>query len=231
VDARDRERLTRATIALLGESQPERDRLRARDAGTSRLGAFDPLATQDIELAARVHGSRVEVEHPNRLQAVTGRPGTCAELAELDAELASRLESLRAVAIRLGVCERLAALTASTLANTEGMRAARHRAAYLTCIEREGDLCVELALMIGAVDHPGAVAFLRAVAPPANLLDKLLDLRGDHRRGEVAVSPGVRTHVWLAARLLRRAWSAARLHPSPARFGLWGTRWLYRMTQ
>ncbi|MBA2543450.1 MAG: hypothetical protein H0V17_27660 [Deltaproteobacteria bacterium] len=148
----------------------------------------------------------------------------------VDARLVTSLHALREVAVRRGVREVLARLTAETLANTERMRAVRDRATYLACIEREGALCNELALLI--VPLPSAPsAFLRAIAAPANLMDKLLDLRRDHRNGEAAVDPSIGTHAWIAARMVRFAWAAARLHPSPLRFTAWGVGWLVRMAR
>jgi len=140
------------------------------------------------------------------------------------------LLALRAVADRREVRAALSRLTAETLANTECLRATRDRATYLACIEREGALCNELALLI--VPLPAAPsAFLRGIAAPANLMDKLLDLRRDHRNGEAVVDPGIGTHALLATRMVRSAWAASRLHPNRLRFTAWGVRWLLRMAR
>lgn len=147
-----------------------------------------------------------------------------------DLALVRSVRALRAMAVRRRVSGVLARLTSEILANTERMRGARDRASYIACIEREGGLCTELALLV--VPLPARPSeFLRAIAAPANLMDKLLDLRRDHRRGEAAVDPGIGTHAVLATRMVRFAWLASRLHPSRLRFTAWGVRWLLRMAR
>lgn len=143
-------------------------------------------------------------------------------------EVTRPVRALRAVAVRRGILRELTALIADALANCERIRVARDRASYLAAVEREGRFCVELVLAI--VPLPAApAAFLRAIAPTANLLDKLVDLRGDHRRGEVAIAPDLRTHGALAARLLVTAWQASTLYPSRLAFTRWGLGWTGRM--
>ncbi len=110
------------------------------------------------------------------------------------------------------------------------MRRATERETYFRHVEREGELTVELALLFARLgDSPAdrrAAAFLRGVAAPANLLDKLVDLRGDHRRGEVAIDPGIATHVALAVRMVRHSWIASARYSSRMRFTIWGLGWL-----
>jgi hypothetical protein len=151
-------------------------------------------------------------------------------LVSSDARLVGAVEELRVMALRRGISNELVAIATEALDNTERMRRARDREHYLACVEREGELTVELALLVAPLgdNEVGrrATAFLRAVAAPANLLDKLVDLRGDHARGEVAVSAGVRTHAAIARRLVARSWTASALHPNRWRFTTWGLRWL-----
>lgn len=142
-------------------------------------------------------------------------------------ELATHLRALHAVLVRRHLTAPFTAIAARALANTEQMRTTTNRSEFLDCVELEGHLMVELALLvIGPWANARFVEFLQAVASVANLIDKLLDVRGDHRRGELVVRPGVRLHARLVARLARRVPHAARRYPSLWRFVAWGVGWL-----
>jgi hypothetical protein len=148
--------------------------------------------------------------------------------AAIDPTLAVSIRALRGVAVQRGVGIELARRTAETFANSEAMRTAQDRERYFACIEREAMLCMELALLIVPLPEAPA-AFLRAIAGPANYLDKLIDLRRDHARGEAIVDPGIRTHLALAGRMLRGAVTAWPLHPSKRAAARWGIGWVGRM--
>lgn len=206
------------------------------------------LASFDVELAAEdlrdLAVLMAAIEHTDRLLdalpdprdrhglagSVVGllhtgheRPGT-----RFDPALARSVRALREVAVKRGVAIAIARGTAETLANAEAMRAARDPDDYFACIEREAALCMELALSIAPLPAEPA-AFLRAIAGPANYLDKLIDLRGDHARGETLVEPSFRTHLALAGRMLRGAWTAQALHPNKRAFATWSIGWVGRM--
>jgi hypothetical protein len=146
----------------------------------------------------------------------TGAPEVDARLAEL----------------RMALCERdIAApfvrLARATFATTERMRTTRRARVYLDAVEREGQLLVELALLfVRTSATPAFVEFLRATAELGNLTDKLLDARGDFRRGEIAIRPGLALHARLAARIVRHLPRAAARHPSRLRFAAWGAGWI-----
>lgn len=193
------------------------------------LSASD-LEDLDALMAAMEHVDRVldgEADPVRREQLSESVLAVLSEDASAG-EVTRTLRVLRGVAIRRGILRELTALIADALFNCERIRVADDRASYLAAVEREGSFCTELALLI--VPLPAApAAFLHAIAPTANLLDKLVDLRGDHRRGEVAISPDLRTHGALAGRLLTTAWHASKLYPSRVDFTRWGLRWARRM--
>ncbi len=194
------------------------------------LSATD-LADLSILMAAMEHVDRVLDGEPSAVRRIAFAARVIDQLAGTEAERTlPQVCALRQVAVRRAIAPALEALIGEALANCEQIRSARGRDHYLACVEREGTLCIELALLVVPLPA-GPAAFLRAIAPAANLMDKLIDLRGDHARGEVAVDPGARTHALLAARLVRHAWSASRLHPDPARFTRWGLGWWRRMKQ
>jgi hypothetical protein len=58
------------------------------------------------------------------------------------------------------------------------------------------------------------------------LVDKLIDARGDHLRGELRLHPGLRLHARLAGRALRRAPRAMLHHPRRLRLIAWGLRFM-----
>jgi hypothetical protein len=142
-------------------------------------------------------------------------------------ELDRQLCRLREVIASRGVAEPFWGLAREALGNTESLRTTRDVADYLDRVEHEGRLTVELALLFFP-PHTGArvVGFLRAIGDVANLVDKLLDARGDFVRGELALRPGVWFHVRLLGRLVRRIPRAAALHPRRLQFAAWGLSWL-----
>jgi len=138
-------------------------------------------------------------------------------------ELWARLSALREVIERRCVVERFCRLARHALSNTERIRTTRSRRRYVAAVEIEGRLTVELALTLLEGHCSGAfIGFFRSLAEPCNLYDKLRDARGDFRRGEIALRPGLRLHALLLAALLRRLPGAIRRHPRPDRLVTWG---------
>jgi hypothetical protein len=141
----------------------------------------------------------------------------------LEPEVARETARLRDVLVASGALGAFLGFGRAALTNTELMRTTPSRDVYLECVRREGVLTVELTIAVLGADAPPKLAdFLRAVAELGNLFDKLVDARGDHRRGELAVRPGVRLHLRLLAALLARVPTAAARHPSFLRFARWG---------
>jgi hypothetical protein len=141
----------------------------------------------------------------------------------LEPEVALQAARLREVLVAGDALAAFLGFARAALTNTELMRTTPSRDVYLECVRREGVLTVELTLAVLGADAPPRLAgFLRAVAELGNLFDKLVDARGDHRRGELTVRPGVRLHLRLLAALVARVPSAAARHPSFLRFARWG---------
>jgi hypothetical protein len=137
-------------------------------------------------------------------------------------ELAPHVGGLRAMLVRLGVGARFVTLATEALRNTEEMRTTDSVANWLACVRREGVLTVEMALcFIDRHTTPSFVAFFRSVAELGNLFDKLVDARADHRRGEMALRPGVLVHARLLGAVVRRVPRAASLHPRLPTFFSW----------
>ena len=128
---------------------------------------------------------------------------------------------------RRGIVDRFVAIVAEEFACAELLRTTRNPSVYLDCVAREGRLTVEMTVtIVGERAAPRLAAFLRAVAEPANLLDKLIDARRDHARGEIALTPDLLLHARILAALLRRLPRAAARHPRPHRFIGWGLSYL-----
>ena len=154
-----------------------------------------------------------------------------AAIANGDARFSDiELGELYAVLARRGRTAAFVALARTALVNSERMRTTRDAHEYLDAIELEGRLTVELVLLFVDPDAgPAVAAFLRAVGDIANLFDKLIDMRADHRRGELALRPSIRLHARVLARILRRLPSVAATHPRRLRFVGWSVGWVRRM--
>jgi hypothetical protein len=182
------------------------------------------------DLAAAEDRRRLGDELLRRLRAPTAPcPGDDMPAdVDLDLDLSERADRLaRILASRgHGITDAFCRLAERALANTERMRSVRESAAYVACVEHEGRLTVEMTLLLlGDQVSPAFGAFLRAIAEMANLLDKLIDARADHRRGELALRPGAALHARLALAFLRRVPAAIARHPRPHRFLAWGCGW------
>ncbi len=147
--------------------------------------------------------------------------------ARFPLELQDHVAALALVIARHGLTARFCALAARALDNTERMRTTERPGEWVACVEEEGRLTVELALLfVAAHANPAFVRFFRSVAELGNLVDKLKDARGDHRRGEMALRPGLRVHARLLGALVRRTPRAATRHPRLGAFVAWGLGYL-----
>ena len=144
----------------------------------------------------------------------------------MSVELAARVAALRDILRARGVVERFALVAAEALDNTERARMCRSNDEYVARTVREGQLTATMALLVAgpASLHGSFERFLLAVAEPANLVDKLVDARGDAMRGEIAIRADLRLHLRLASEVLRRVPALVRLHPRPAAMLAWGAR-------
>lgn len=149
------------------------------------------------------------------------------EPAAVRREGLDRVERLSGILAARGLSALFCRLARAALDNSERMRLTRDPAAYLACVEREGRLTVELTvLLLGEEASPGLVRFLRAVAEIGNLVDKLVDARRDHWRGELALRPGLRVHARLTIALVRRIPRALSCHPQRGQVVAWGVGWI-----
>ena len=84
-----------------------------------------------------------------------------------------------------------------------------------------------LTLHVAArVASPEFARFFAVLSEVANLVDKLHDVRGDRRRGEIAVRPGARLHAALLAAFVVRGAKLLWMAPRPLALMRWGARYL-----
>ena len=154
--------------------------------------------------------------------------GDCPANGNLTPELASRLTQLGDVARSRGVEDRLCEIVAELLRNSETMRATRRPSEFAECTAREGQLMVELLLlMIGEWTTMEFDKFMRSIAAPANFSDKLRDAARDFQRGEIGIKP---TLIFRAALGWEMFWRTLRLLPFCVgrwRLAGWGAQALF----
>ena len=107
------------------------------------------------------------------------------------------------------------------------MRHAVRADVYIAAVVREGHLTAALALLVAgpACGRPFRRFFFR-LGGPANVVDKLLDARGDFARGELRLRPGLALHARLAASIALRAPALFASHPRWWRVVGLGVRYL-----
>ncbi len=205
--ARDFERL----VADFGEAIPDAVRMDVM----TLMAAIECIDRIVDALPARCDRERVGAEVLRALRGGAPAP-------EWGEELRARTEELRAVLVRRDVVERFVAIASDALDNAERLRACTTHDEYVARIVAEGRMTTQLALAVaGDVGGDAFERFFVSLGEPANLVDKLRDVRGDAARGEIALSPGTALHVRLAVEIVRRVPALLRLHPRP----LWLLRW------
>ena len=115
-------------------------------------------------------------------------------------ELSHRLDELRRLFARRSIHDRGRHLVGELLRNSEAMRQSRRGRQFVECAVREGQLLVDLLLLVlGLAATRPFARFMRRLAGPANLVDKLRDARRDFAAGELAIRPslGFRLRLWL----------------------------------
>jgi hypothetical protein len=123
-----------------------------------------------------------------------------------DTELERAALDLRALADARGARRRVLRIVAKEARISEVLRLTRSTPAYVDATIAEGRMTVALALIVaGDACGPAFRRYFFRLGGPANLVDKLLDARGDHRRGEIAVDPAVSLHLRLAGALAKRS--------------------------
>jgi hypothetical protein len=151
----------------------------------------------------------------------TLREGTAID-GELDAQLAALLRLTAH-----GERERVAACVARFFECSEILRNTTDARAFVRAVLDEAAPACELTLLVAAraVDAPFARCFAR-LSEVANLVDKLHDVRGDRRRGEIVVRAGARLHAALLAAFVDRCARMLWLSPKPLALVAWGARYL-----
>ena len=142
-----------------------------------------------------------------------------------DGELRAGVMALYGIIARRGITGEVVQLAEDALDNTEKARTCTSREEYVARTVREGRLTVSMALLVGGRIHDDSFRrFMLAVAEAANLVDKLVDARGDAARGEISLAPSIGLHARLAAEVLRRLPALVRLHPAPVSLLAWSAR-------
>ena len=146
----------------------------------------------------------------------------------LSFEPRERLGELREMIQRRNIAVPFRRITYRILRNSEQMRATRRSAFYVLAAVREGRWMVELLLLaLGDSVTPRFRAFMRQVAGPANLADKLRDARCDFALGELAIRPGLMLHLRLGCGMLWRIGALALRFCVYRKIFTWGLKSLY----
>jgi hypothetical protein len=146
--------------------------------------------------------------------------------AVIDGELDAQLAALQRLTAH-GDRARVAACVARFFACSEILRTTTDARAFVQAVLDEAAPACELTLLVAAraVDAPFARCFAR-LSEVANLVDKLHDVRGDRRRGEIAVRAGARLHAALLGAFVERSARMLWLAPKPLALVAWGARYL-----
>ena len=145
---------------------------------------------------------------------------------QLDDELASQLATLRRLTAH-GARARVCACVERFFACSEILRTTRDAAAYVRAVVDEAAPACELTLLVAArAATPEFARCFARLSEVANLVDKLHDVRGDRRRGEIAVRAGARLHAALLGAFVERAARMLLAAPKPLALVAWGARYL-----
>lgn len=151
--------------------------------------------------------------------------------ATLDGELRARLGELRAI-LPPGGARFVAGSLARFFAHSEELRTTTDPTRYLRAVLDEAARASEMTLLIAArLADARFSRFFGVLSEVANLLDKLHDVRGDHRRGEIAIAADVRLHARLAAAFAARAARLLLLAPRPLKLLAWAARYFVPPTR
>ena len=144
-----------------------------------------------------------------------------------DATIHPTLSALREAIVRRGIVEPFATVVGELLELGEEIRASRDARTFIVHVTREGVLTTKLALLVSGLDaHDAFAHFFLQLGEPANLVDKLLDVRDDYARGEICIRPTWLLRARLAGEIVRRVPRLARAAPRPAWLVAWGTTYL-----
>jgi hypothetical protein len=132
---------------------------------------------------------------------------------------------LRDLAVSRGVLARVARIMRKESRVAETMRRTEDERTYVGCTLREGRLGAALTLVLVGGTPPFRRFFYR-LGGPANVIDKLVDVRADHAAGEIRVRPRPAVYARLVVALLRHIPVLLASHPGWGRILCMGVRWL-----
>jgi hypothetical protein len=145
----------------------------------------------------------------------------------LDGELGARLDTLHAQLVRGGAVERVAGGVERFFAHSELLRTTTDARVFVQAVLDEAARASDLTLAVAErVATDQFARFFARLSEVANLVDKLHDVRGDRRRGEIAVRAGTRLHARLLGAFVVRCATLLVLAPKPLRLVAWGARYL-----
>jgi hypothetical protein len=145
----------------------------------------------------------------------------------MDGELGARIDELHALFRRDGAVERIAGGVERFFAHSELLRTTTDARVFVQAVLDEAARASEMTLAVAArVATDEFARFFARLSEVANLVDKLHDVRGDRRRGEIAVRAGTRLHAHLLAAFVVRCATLLYLAPKPLRLVAWGARYL-----
>jgi hypothetical protein len=145
----------------------------------------------------------------------------------LDGELGARLDQLHAQLRRGGAVDRVAGGVERFFAHSELLRTTTDARVFVQAVLDEAARASEMTLAVAErVATEEFARFFARLSEVANLVDKLHDVRGDRRRGEIAVRAGTRLHARLLLAFVVRCASLLLLAPKPLTLVAWGARYL-----
>lgn len=148
--------------------------------------------------------------------------------SKIDGELGASLAALRRLTARGGALPDVVVDSVERFfARSETLRTTTCARTFVQAVVDEAAPACELALFVAArVTDAEFARFFAVLSEVANLVDKLHDVRGDRRRGEIAVRTGTRLHARLVAAFVVRCALLLRLAPRPLSLIVWGARYL-----
>jgi len=149
--------------------------------------------------------------------------------AAVPRDLREGIDELRSIGEERNVLSRLRRIVAKESRTSEAMRRARSSRAFVPLVLREGRLTAALALVVagGACGRRFRRFFFR-LGGPANLIDKIVDAKEDHARGEIRLSPSLAFYARLFVVLVVRSAGLVLFHPRPLEILRLGLRHLRR---
>ncbi len=145
-----------------------------------------------------------------------------------DDDLARAAVDLRSLAEERNATNRVARIMRKESVIAETMRRTQHTRTYVRCALREGRLGAALTLAVAGSRGRFRRFFFR-LGGPANVIDKLVDVRADHGAGEVRIRPTLGVYASLLLALMTTVPLALAIHPRRLRVVALGLHWARRL--